>query len=90
LALKSVPKELVVIGAGVIGCEMGSVFARLRHESRIVEYLNSAIPTMDGTMGKELGKSLKNNGIELYLGHKVKAVDTKGKKIKVIRGNSGR
>ncbi|MCB9358108.1 MAG: dihydrolipoyl dehydrogenase [Calditrichaeota bacterium] len=84
LALKSVPKELVIIGAGVIGCEMGSVFARLGTKVRIVEYLNSAIPTMDGTMGKELGKSLKNIGIELYLGHKVKSVESKGKKAKVV------
>ncbi|MBK6767268.1 MAG: dihydrolipoyl dehydrogenase [bacterium] len=84
LALKSVPKELVIIGAGVIGCELGSVYARLGTKVRIVEYLNSAIPTMDATMGKELGKSLKALGIELYLGHKVKAVDTKGKKVKVV------
>ncbi len=84
LALKTVPKELVIIGAGVIGCEMGSVFARLGTKVRIVEFMNSAIPTMDSTMGKELGRSLKNSGIELYLGHKVKAVDTKGKKVKVV------
>lgn len=83
LALTSVPKELVIIGAGVIGCEMGSVYARLGTKVRIVEFMNSAIPTMDGLMGKELGKSLKNIGIELYLGHKVKAVDSKGKKVKV-------
>lgn len=83
LTLKSVPKELVIIGAGVIGCEMGSVYARLGTKVRIVEFLNSAIPTMDSTMGKELGRSLKGIGIELYLGHKVKAVDTKGKKVKV-------
>ena len=89
LALKNVPKELVVIGAGVIGCELGSVFARLGTKVRIVEYLNSAIPTMDGTMGKELGKSLKNIGIDLYLGHKVKAVETKGKKIKVVAETPG-
>lgn len=84
LALRTVPKELVIIGAGVIGCEMGSVFARLGTKVRIVEFMNSAIPTMDGTMGKELGRSLKNSGIELYLGHKVKAVDTKGKRVKVV------
>jgi len=83
LALTSVPKELVIIGAGVIGCEMGSVYARLGTKVRIVEFMSSAIPTMDGLMGKELGKSLKNIGIELYLGHKVKAVDSKGKKVKV-------
>ncbi len=89
LALKNVPKELVVIGAGVIGCEMGSVFARLGTKVRIVEFLNSAIPTMDLTMGKELGKSLKNIGIELYFGHKVKAVDTKSKKVSVTAETPG-
>ncbi|MBK8128225.1 MAG: dihydrolipoyl dehydrogenase [bacterium] len=89
LSLKSVPKELVIIGAGVIGCEMGSVYARLGTKVRIVEFLNSAIPTMDATMGKELGKSLKNIGIELYLGHKVKAADTKGKKVKVTAETPG-
>lgn len=89
LALKTVPKELVIIGAGVIGCEMGSVFARLGTKVRIVEYLNSAIPTMDSTMGKELGRSLKGIGVELFLGHKVKSVDSKSKKVKVTAESPG-
>ncbi|MCC6475657.1 dihydrolipoyl dehydrogenase [bacterium] len=88
LSLRSVPKELVIVGAGVIGCEMGSVFARLGTRVRIIEYLTTVIPTMDGALGKELQKSLKNLGVEFYLGHKVKSVDTKGKKVTVIAENS--
>jgi len=62
LELKSVPKKMIVIGGGVIGLEMGSVYARLGCEVTIVEYMDSIIPTMDRSMGKELGRSMKNWG----------------------------
>ena len=81
LELKEIPKHLIVIGGGVIGMELGSVHARIGAKVSVVEFLDSIIPTMDGTMGKELQKSTKKLGIDFYLGHKVTAVENKGKEI---------
>jgi dihydrolipoamide dehydrogenase len=81
LELKEIPKHLIVIGGGVIGMELGSVYARIGSKVSVVEFLDSIIPTMDGTMGKELQKSTKKLGIDFYLGHKVTAVENKGKEI---------
>ena len=83
LELKEVPKHMIVIGGGVIGVELGSVYARLGAKVSVVEYLDSLIPTMDSTMGKELQKSLKGLGFDFYLGHKVTAVEKKGKNVTV-------
>ncbi len=83
LELKELPKKMIVIGGGVIGLELGSVYARLGTEVTVVEYMDGIIPTMDTTMGKELQKSLKKLGIEFYLSHKVKDVENKGKEVTV-------
>ena len=83
LNLKEVPKHLVVIGGGVIGLELGSVYARLGAKVSVVEYMDSLIPTMDKTMGKELQKTLKKLGFEFYLKHKVTAINRKGKEVSV-------
>ncbi|WP_420576094.1 dihydrolipoyl dehydrogenase [Ekhidna sp.] len=83
LELKEVPKHMIVIGGGVIGVELGSVYARLGAKVSVVEYLDSLIPTMDSTMGKELQKSLKGLGFDFYLGHKVTGVEKKGKNVTV-------
>lgn len=81
LELKEVPKHLIVIGGGVIGMELGSVYARVGSKVTVVEFLDSLIPTMDGTMGKELQKATKKLGMDFYLGHKVTAVENKGKEV---------
>jgi len=81
LVLKEIPKHLIVVGGGVIGMELGSVYARIGSKVTVVEYLDSIIPTMDSTMGKELQKSTKKIGIEFYLGHKVTALENKGKEM---------
>ena len=81
LELKEIPKHLIVIGGGVIGMELGSVYARLGSKVSVVEFLDSLIPTMDGGLGKELQKVTKKLGMEFYLGHKVTAVENKGKEI---------
>jgi dihydrolipoamide dehydrogenase len=81
LVLKEIPKHLIVVGGGVIGMELGSVYARIGSKVTVVEYLDSIIPTMDSTMGKELQKSTKKIGIEFYLGHKVTALENKGKEV---------
>ncbi len=81
LELKEIPKHLIVIGGGVIGMELGSVYARIGAKVTVVEFLDSIIPTMDSTMGKELLKATKKLGIEFYLGHKVTALENKGKEV---------
>lgn len=88
LNLKEVPKHMVVIGGGVIGLELGSVYARLGAKVSVVEYMDSLIPTMDRTLGKELQKTLKKIGFEFYLKHKVSAVESKGKEVTVKAENS--
>ncbi|MGF1636785.1 MAG: dihydrolipoyl dehydrogenase [Cyclobacteriaceae bacterium] len=83
LEMKEVPKHMIVIGGGVIGLELGSVYARLGSKVSVVEYLDSLIPTMDKTMGREIQKSLKKLGMDFYLSHKVTAVETKAKEVTV-------
>ena len=81
LVMKEIPKHLIVVGGGVIGMELGSVYARLGSKVSVVEFLDSIIPTMDSTMGKELQKSLKKIGMEFYLGHKVTSLQNSGKEV---------
>jgi len=81
LELKEVPKHLIVVGGGVIGMELGSVYARLGSKVTVVEFLDSLIPTMDGTMGKELLKVTKKLGMQFYLGHKVTSIKNDGKEV---------
>ena len=80
LELTEVPKHLVIIGGGVIGLELGSVYARLGSKISVVEYAGSIISSMDGALGKELQRVLKKTlGFEFYLNHKVTGAVTKGK-----------
>ena len=83
LNLKEVPKHLIIIGGGVIGLELGSVYARLGAKVSVVEYLDSIIASMDRALGKELQKSLQKLGFEFHLKHKVTGVSVKGKKVTV-------
>ncbi|MDP6909510.1 MAG: dihydrolipoyl dehydrogenase, partial [Flavobacteriales bacterium] len=81
LNLTEIPKHLIVIGGGVIGLELGSVYARLGSQVSVVEYMDGIIPGMDKTLGKELLKVLKKEGVKFYLSHKVKQVSAKGKTV---------
>jgi dihydrolipoamide dehydrogenase len=83
LSLPEIPKHLIVIGGGVIGMEMGSVYKRLGADVSVVEYAPSLIPTMDASLGKEMGRVMKKEKMKLYLSHKVTKVETKGKKVTV-------
>lgn len=83
LELKEVPKHMIIIGGGVIGLELGSVYARLGAEVSVVEFLDRIIPGMDGTMSKELTKSLKKLGMKFYVKHKVKEVKGTAKGVTV-------
>lgn len=87
LNLKEVPKHMIVIGGGVIGMELGSVYKRLGAEVSVVEYMDNLIPSMDSTMGKELKKSLKKLGFKMYLGHKVTEVKSTAKTVTVTAEN---
>src|SRR5690606_26685635 len=67
LSLTEVPKNLIIIGGGVIGLELGSVYARLGAKVQVVEFMDSIIATMDASLGKELQRVLKKNlGFEFF------------------------
>ena len=80
LELSAVPKRMVVIGGGVIGLELGSVWRRLGAEVIVVEFLDALLPGMDGEVRKEAAKLFKKQGMELRLSTKVTGVTVKGKK----------
>jgi dihydrolipoamide dehydrogenase len=88
LKMTEIPKHLIVIGAGVIGAELGSVYARLGSKVSFVEFAEGMIPTMDKTMGKELQKSIGKLGAEFYFSHQVTGVENKGKEVVVKAKNS--
>ncbi|MFM7310814.1 MAG: dihydrolipoyl dehydrogenase, partial [Flavobacteriales bacterium] len=88
LQMQEVPKHLIIIGGGVIGLELGSVYGRLGAKVSVVEFMDSIIPTMDRSLGKELQKSLKKNNFEFFLSHKVKEVTAKGKTVTVKADNA--
>lgn len=76
LEITKLPKSMVIVGGGVIGLELGSVFARLGTQVEVVEYMDRIIAGMDKDCGKELQRALKKTGIKFHLKHKV--TDVKG------------
>jgi dihydrolipoamide dehydrogenase len=83
LTLKEIPQHIIVIGGGVIGVEMASVYARLGSKVSVVEYMDNIIASMDADLSKELKKVLEKTGIEFYVGHKVQEVTRKGKNVTI-------
>ena len=83
LSLKAVPKKLVLIGAGVIGLEMGSVWARLGSEVTVVEYLDRILPPADAEVAKEAERTFKKQGLAFKLGTKVTGIEKTKTKLKV-------
>ncbi len=79
LELRKVPKKMVVIGGGVIGLELGSVWRRLGAEVIVVEFLDQLLPGMDMDVRKEAAKIFKKQGMTMMLGHKVTGCTVKGK-----------
>ena len=79
LNLPAVPEHMIIIGGGVIGMEMGSVYARLGAKISVVEYTDAIVGAFDRILSKELQKSLQKLGFEFYMQHKVTAASTKGK-----------
>jgi dihydrolipoamide dehydrogenase len=88
LNLKEIPKHLILIGGGVIGLELGSVYSRLGSKVTVVEFMDSIIGTMDKSLGKELQKVLAKQGMEFLLSHKVTGASVKGSKVTVSADNS--
>ncbi len=83
LELKEIPKHLVVIGGGVIGLELGSVYLRLGSEVTVVEFMDRIIPGMDGALSKELTKVLKKQGMKFQTSTKVTEVTNNGSNVTV-------
>ncbi len=87
LNMKEVPGKLLVIGGGVIGLELGSVYARLGAQVEVIEFADRIIPTMDATLSKELQKVLKKEGFKFHFKHRVKNVENTGNKVIVTADN---
>jgi dihydrolipoamide dehydrogenase len=83
IALEKVPEKLIVIGAGVIGLELGSVWRRLGAQVTVVEFLDRILPGMDSEVARQSQRLFEKQGMAFRLGSKVSAVDTSGKKLKV-------
>lgn len=87
LKLPEVPKHLIVIGGGVIGLELGSVYKRLGAKVSVVEYADGIIAMMDKELGRNLQRVLKKDGIDFYLSHQVSKVENTGDGVKVLAKN---
>jgi len=90
LALNKIPKTMVVIGAGVIGLEMGSVYARLGTQVEVIEFLDAVTPGMDAEIAKTFQRTLKKQGLKFTMGaavQKVEATKTKAKVTYKLRKN---
>ena len=87
LNMTEIPKKILVIGGGVIGLELGSVFGRLGTQIEVVEFAKTIVPTMDKTMSKELTKVLKKEGFKFHLQHQVQKVTNTGKGVKLVAMN---
>ncbi|QTD36787.1 dihydrolipoyl dehydrogenase [Polaribacter batillariae] len=83
LKLSEIPKDLLVIGGGVIGLELGSVYKRLGANVTVIEYMDKIVPGMDADVSKELQKVLKKQGVKFATSHKVSAVERNGDTITV-------
>ncbi len=81
LSLDKVPSKLLVVGAGVIGLELGSVWRRLGAKVTVVEFLDRILPGMDGEIAKQFQRILEKQGFAFKLGAKVTGVDTSGAKL---------
>lgn len=88
LELLEIPKHLIVIGGGVIGLELGSVYARLGAKVTVVEFMDSIIANMDRSLGKELQKVLAKEGFEFLLSHKVTSVSSTAKQVSIDAENN--
>lgn len=87
LNMPEIPKKMLVIGGGVIGLELGSVYARLGTAVEVIEFAPSILPTMDAGIGKEFTKILKKEGFKFHMEHKVLGVVNNGKSVTLTAEN---
>lgn len=87
LSLKEVPKHLVIIGAGIIGVELGSVYSRLGSEVTVVEFTDKVCGSMDGDISKEMKRVLSKQGMKFELSTKVTGATVKGNNVMVTAEN---
>jgi len=87
LNLTEIPKHLIVIGGGVIGLELGSVYKRLGAAVSVIEFMPTITSEMDGMLSKELQRTLKKQGIKFFTSHKVTSVVNKGNEVIVTANN---
>lgn len=83
LSLDKLPKSMIIIGGGIIGVEMGSVYGRLGVDVTIIEYMDRLIPGMDADLGKEMKKVMSKIGVTVLLKHKVKEVKATSRSVTV-------
>lgn len=88
LSLKEIPKHLLIVGAGIIGVELGSVYKRLGSKVTVIEYLDHIMPGMDVDVSKEMLRVLKKQGIDFMLSHKVKGASVKKKEVEITAENN--
>jgi len=86
LSLQAVPEKLVIIGAGYIGLELGSVYAKLGSQVSIVEFLPKVAPDLDPEVGKALTRQLKKLGVKLHLSHRAESFEAGDPSVVVARG----
>lgn len=87
LKLPEIPKHLLVIGGGVIGLELGSVYSRLGSQVSVIEYMDKIVPGMDADVSKELQKVLKKQGVKFFTSHGVSSAERNGDVITVKATN---
>ncbi len=91
LSIESVPKSLIIIGAGAVGVEFGSIFRSFGSEISIIEYLPRLVPAEDEEVSKELARSFRKRGIDTNVGAKVEKVETTESGVKVtFTGSDGK
>ena len=84
LSLNEIPKNLLVIGGGVIGLELGQVYKRLGSEVTVIEYADRITPIMDSSLSRELMKVMKKQGVKFYLSHQVSSVKRNANVVEVM------
>lgn len=87
LSLEKLPKSMVIIGGGIIGVEMGSVYGRLGVDVTLIEYMDRLIPGMDADLGKEMKKVMTKIGVHVLLKHQVKEVSATSRSVTVKADN---
>ncbi len=89
LSLNEIPKHLIIIGGGIIGVELGSVYARLGSKVTVIEFLDRIVPSMDEDISKELLRVLRKQGMEFFLSTKVTGAVSDGKEVAVAYDKGG-